>query len=180
MDLVGLGNPGPRYAYTRHNIGWLLVRAFCQKVGISLKASRMAQALMGTKEGIRAILPTTYMNLSGGALKEVGVQPEHLLLLYDDLALPLGTIRLRKKGGGGGHNGVSSVIFHLETEAFHRLRLGIGPLPQPINASDYVLSPFTKSEEPLVEEMIQNGVCTLYTYIEEGVDRAMNTHNKRP
>ncbi len=187
--IVGLGNPGPAYRRTRHNLGFRVVDRLAEDVGSACERHE-ADALVGeaSVEGIPLLLakPQTYMNHSGRAVEALvrryGVLPEDLLVILDDLALPLGTIRIRPRGSAGGHRGLHSVIEALSTEAFPRLRLGIRPL----GASDiadvvaFVLSPFEPEEEPLVEEMIHRAVAAAKMWVCAGMEKTMAQFNVRP
>jgi len=181
--IVGLGNPGPRYVRNRHNVGYQCVKRMAQRYGLtSGKVMFKAYLTSGQIAGVKVILarPLTFMNLSGQAVRPLlhwyRIDLSDLLVIYDDLDLPLGRIRLRKKGGAGGHRGVRSVIETLGTQAFPRLRIGIG---RPVRGDprDYVLSDFTPDELAVMEDAYQKAVAAIELFITEGIDAAMNRFN---
>jgi PTH1 family peptidyl-tRNA hydrolase len=182
--VVGLGNPGPRYEGTRHNVGREAVEALGRRHGIALGATRSQSRyglgrLAEVKVGL--VLPLTFMNLSGQAVAPLArffqVPPEAVLLVYDDLDLPLGALRLRAGGGSGGHRGVESVCASLGTSAVPRLRLGIGRPPPGWDAADYVLARFSPTERPLADEMVERAADGVEWTIAEGLERAMGRLN---
>lgn len=182
--VFGLGNPGARYDLTRHNIGKEVVEDLIRQEGLSpgpgrgrfLYACRPARDLC-------LVLPTTYVNLSGvsavEALDFLGADPADLLVVFDDFSLPLGSIRIRKKGSDGGHNGLASIIYQTASEAFPRLRLGIGPLPQGVDPADFVLSGFEADEREKVRTLKEAAVEAVLAVASAGLDEAMNKYNKR-
>ncbi len=160
--IVGLGNPGPRYADHRHNVGFRAVAALAEAHGLAFRRTEhRARTAHGTMEGRRVILaqPQTWMNESGQAVAPLAhfykIPPERLLVVYDDLDIPLGTLRYRARGSSGGHRGVQSIIRQLGTSDFPRLRLGIGRPPGRMDPAAYVLQPFTDEELPLVWEVLR-------------------------
>ncbi len=160
--IVGLGNPGLRYADHRHNIGFRAVEALAEAHGLEFRRTEhRALTAHGTIEGRRVILarPQTWMNESGQAVAPLArfykIPPARLLVVYDDLDIPLGTLRYRSRGSSGGHRGVQSIIRHLGTSAFPRLRLGIGRPPGRMDPAAYVLQPFAEEELPLVWEVLR-------------------------
>ncbi len=185
--IVGLGNPGEPYRRTRHNAGARSVEKLAQHFGFSLKANRSFKSILsaGSFEGQPLILamPQTFMNLSGDAvaalLKKKNVDIGNLLVVYDDVDLPVGTLRLKASGSCGGHNGVASIIERLATKDFARLRLGIGRANECDDLADYVLSPFTKDEEPLVKHMLEESVKAIEAWAILGLTPAMNRFNKK-
>ena len=158
--IVGLGNPGAEYLETRHNIGFLAIDDFADGLGGHWKPWQDLGEIFEPSHSVSAKLlkPLQYMNNSGGPVKSFmdyyHIRPEEILVISDDFSLPLGTIRLRLSGSCGGHNGLSSILNTLGTNNFPRLRLGIGPLPEKIDAADFVLSKFKKSELAAVREML--------------------------
>ncbi|MEO0146269.1 MAG: aminoacyl-tRNA hydrolase [candidate division WOR-3 bacterium] len=158
--IVGLGNPGPIYSLTRHNIGHMLVDFYAQREGMRLTAGK-GDFLAGLKAELWVVKTTCYMNVSGIAvaqfLEETSLAPSDILVIYDDAALPFGKLRLRPRGGSGGHRGMESVIYHLGTEEVPRLRMGIGPPPKGVFLRDFVLSRFSKAEEALLPEFLEAG-----------------------
>lgn len=181
--LAGLGNPGREYAGNRHNLGFMAVDRFAAAHGVLLGRVQN-QALVGQlKLGNATVVlakPQTFMNLSGNAIAALmrfyKLPPENLLVIYDELDLPLGTIRLREKGGAGGHNGMRSLIRHLG-EGFPRLRLGIDRPPGQMPAAAYVLQDFSRGEQPIVDEMLDTAVQAMDTFVRDGVQRAMTRFN---
>ena len=191
--IVGLGNPEPKYDRTRHNIGFTAVDALAKVWKISLSENRKFQAEFGEGLGprgekIRLLKPLTYMNLSGQAIRATidwyKLPPESVLVIYDDLDLPLGRLRMRLSGSAGGHNGMKSAIAHLGTDKFPRLRLGIGK-PQNTSAhSDketisYVLGKFSAEESQLVEKVLKLVVEAVELSLQQGIEKAMSLYNSR-
>lgn len=180
--IVGLGNPEDEFAGTRHNIGFDVINALVKKHEAVFELKRHAYIAFWALRGksVAAIKPTTYMNLSGKAvlywLKEWN--PDDFIVVYDDIALPLGKIRLRKKGGAGGHHGMESVIEWLQSEDFNRLRFGIGQDYEKGKQVDYVLGKWTEAEKIFLETRIPLAVEALETWILAGMDVAMNLYNK--
>ncbi len=185
--IVGLGNPGREYQDTRHNIGFMLLDRLAVK--LDARFSRLqSQALVApcTYEGRKLILakPQTFMNLSGRAVKGLvrfyKLPLEALLVAYDDLDLPPGTLRLRPDGRSAGHRGMESIIEHLGTDSFPRLRLGIGRPPGRMEAREYVLQNFTDEEMKLVSETLNRAVEAVLAWITDGLEKAMNRFNVSP
>jgi PTH1 family peptidyl-tRNA hydrolase len=183
--IVGLGNPGPRFTGTRHNAGFMTVDELAQRHGIRFSGKQAnAEIARGTINGVPVILakPRTYMNLSGQATGSLAryykVPAERLLVVYDDIALPLGTLRIRAKGSAGGHNGVTSIIQHLGTQNFPRLRIGVDrPIEFQASQVDWVLSRFNKEERKVVDEALGIAAEAIEAVLQEGIERAMNTYN---
>ena len=181
--VVGLGNPGREYQETRHNIGFALVDRLAERWRIPL-ARVQSRALVGSgrlaPHHIILAKPQTYMNLSGDAVgplaKFYRVPPAHVIVVYDEIDLDLGTLRIRPKGGAGGHNGMKSLINHLGQE-FPRLRLGVGRPPGRMPAAAYVLRRFGSDELPLVDIMLDLAATAVETIIREGLEPAMNRYN---
>ncbi len=183
--IVGLGNPGPRYATNRHNVGFCCLERLAAAHGLSFdKRQKRARVALGTIRGQRVILakPQTFMNESGRAAVPLArfykVQHERLLVVYDDLDLPLGTVRLRPEGGSGGHKGMRSIIEQLGSQDFARLRFGIGRPPGRMDPAAYVLQDFSAEEEPLLEETLERAVAAMETWLCEGVGEAMSQYNR--
>ncbi len=182
--VVGLGNPGRKYASNRHNVGFQCLDRLAQAWGFSFR-KRKHKALLaeGEMAGLRVILakPQTFMNLSGNAVGRLArfyrVSPENILVIYDDLDLPLGKIRLRPEGGSGGHKGMKSIIERLGTHGFPRLRVGIGR-PAHSDPVDYVLSDFTPEQRITVEDAYESVVSAVELWVAEGIEAAMNRYNK--
>ncbi len=182
--IVGLGNPGVAYAANRHNIGFQSVDRLAEAHGLRFdKLQHKARVAIGTLVDHHTVLakPLTYMNLSGQAvvplLRFYKVSLPDLLVLYDDLDLPLGTIRLRPSGGSGGHKGMQSIIEQLGSEDFPRLRIGIGRPPSGWDPADYVLSNFTPAEQSLLPGLYERIVAAAETWLREGITVAMNRFN---
>jgi len=180
--IAGLGNLEDEYAGTRHNIGFDIVNALAKKHEESFELKRLAHVVYFTLKGrsITLIKPTTYMNLSGKAvfywLNQI--EPDDFIVVYDDVALPLGKIRLRKKGSSGGHNGLENIIEWLGSEDFNRLRFGIGQEFEKGKQVEYVLGKWTEEERKILEVRIPIAVEALEAWILEGMDAAMNKFNK--
>ena len=183
--LVFLGNPGPKYDCTRHNAGFMAGDALAKKLGVSINKLRF-KALTASAEinGEKVLLmkPQTFMNLSGEAVGEAArfykIPPEHVLVVSDEISLPLGKLRVRPKGSAGGHNGLKSIIAHLGSDAFPRIRLGVGAPPHPdYDMADWVLSVFRNQD---LEDMLSasdRAAEAVITYITDGPERAMNRFN---
>jgi PTH1 family peptidyl-tRNA hydrolase len=182
--IVGLGNPGKEYTSTRHNIGFEVVNAFAKEMGWKFKNSLFAKGKVakGNVANIETILlqPKTYMNRSGIAVKasmrRFLLEPASILVLSDDIALPLGKLRLREKGSSGGHNGLRSIEEALGSQNFARLRVGVGDRAEG-DLKDYVLSCFEPQEKELLAEVIQKGVEAITCWITEGINVAMQKVN---
>jgi PTH1 family peptidyl-tRNA hydrolase len=184
--VVGLGNPGRRYSGTRHNVGFTFVKKTAKEWKVRLRKKiffSKAGEVERKEEKILLALPQTYMNKSGLTVKKIlqgrDIKPEHIVVVYDDLDIPLGEIRIRKRGGPGSHKGMSSIIEEIRTEEFPRIRIGLGPLPDGEDAVDYVLSPFDKAEESSLEEGLKKAREALGMILSGEVERAMNTYNHR-
>ena len=183
--IVGLGNPGQRYEVTRHNIGFLIIDRIAAQLGVALdKRHRVAQVGLGSIEGKPVVLakPLTYMNRSGEAvaalLQELGIATDDLVVISDDLDLPLGRIRIRPSGSAGGHRGLASILESLAGLPFCRVRIGIGRPPEGIEAADYVLEPFTAGEREQLSEIVSRGADSLTCLVRDGLDRAMADYNR--
>ena len=182
--IVGLGNPGSRYRCTRHNIGFRCVDAMARKWEIRL-SQRRAKAVLGIDRhlGQQIVLakPRTFMNNSGEGvaylLTRFGAKPSDLLVVYDELALPAGKIRLRASGSDAGHNGIGSIIAALQTQNFARLRVGIGRQPQMESRVSYVLDRFSEEETPIISDAVSRVVEAIDCLLEENIDLAMSRFN---
>jgi peptidyl-tRNA hydrolase, PTH1 family len=181
--ICGLGNIGDEYANTRHNVGFLVLEALASDLKVSYSAGKLASVANARFKGKNLVLvkPNTYMNLSGKALKywmtKEDIPVENVLVIVDDIALPLGALRMKKKGGDAGHNGLNNIIMTLNTEEFPRLRIGIGNDFAKGYQVDYVLGKWTKDEEKVMIEKINRAVEAIKSFIFEGADRAMNQYN---
>jgi PTH1 family peptidyl-tRNA hydrolase len=186
--IVGLGNPEPKYDQTRHNIGFEAVDALSRSWQISLSENRKFQALFGEGrspkgEKIRLIKPLTYMNLSGQAIRAVidwyKLPPESVLVIYDDMDLPVGRLRMRLSGSAGGHNGMKSAIAHLGTDNFPRLRIGIGRASSEKSSVSHVLGKFSADENQIISEVLKIVADAVEISIKQGVEKAMNLYNNK-
>ncbi len=186
--VVGLGNPGPEYADTRHNVGWLVLDAVAREMGAAefrLDKKFRAEIAEARRGGDKVLLikPQTYMNLSGEAVGAImrfnKLTPKDVLVLYDDLAIPLGSVRVRPDGSAGGHNGIKSLIAHLNTQVFDRVRVGIGPQPPGVPSERFVLAKWAPGERVLVPEAVALGAEATLGVMRLGVERAMTAYNGR-
>lgn len=186
--IVGLGNPEPKYDKTRHNIGFDAVDALAQTWQISWSENRRFQAIFGEGRGPRGdklllLKPLTYMNRSGQAIRALldwyKLPPESVLIIYDDMDLPVGRLRLRLSGSAGGHNGMKSAIAHLGTQNFPRLRIGIGKSGTDKDTVSHVLGKFSPQETQLMPEVLQLVVDAVELGLKQGVEKAMSLYNNR-
>ena len=185
--IVGLGNPGTEYENTRHNVGFKVIDTLGDKYNIDVK-ERKSRAFVGSGfiEGKKVLLvkPQTFMNLSGevvGALcnfYKIDVENE-LIVVYDDISLAPGGIRVRKKGSAGGHNGMKNIIAHTGTENFTRVRVGIGEKPKEMDLANYVLGKFSRSEINDIEDGIKSAADAVHIILTQSVENAMNEYNKK-
>lgn len=178
--IVGLGNPGKRYAHTRHNIGFDSVTALSERLNLQLNRSSLnAEWGRGNVQGQSLIIakPVTYMNRSGEAVQAVKnyfkIQENNMIVVVDDFSLPLGKLRFRAQGSAGGHNGLKSIINHLGHQSFQRLKLGIDPPPAPMAVTDYVLGHFRPDELEKVSALKQQAVEALLHWLQHGLPDAM-------
>ena len=183
--VAGLGNPGREYENTRHNVGFLVIDRLAARLGLGLSFSNNWQALWGrTADGLALLKPQTFMNLSGRAVRAYSqfykIAAAEILVIYDDLALPLGHLRLRKEGSSGGQNGMESVIEHLGTRAVPRLRVGIGATGQHRSMVDHVLGTFTAREREEIDGTIDRAADAVEHARLHGVEAAMNLFNQLP
>lgn len=184
--IAGLGNPGSRYEKTRHNLGFRAVEAIAAarrgRWGDPARKARTATVRLGGGHGL-LVEPLTYMNLSGDALAPIMIEealpPSRLLVISDDIALPLGQIRLRPSGSDGGHNGLASIIERLNTMDFPRLRMGVGPVPPRVDPAEFVLAEFLPEEEETVETMIKEAVACAEAWLFDGIGKAMSKFNTK-
>jgi len=185
--IVGLGNPGKEYEWSRHNVGFMLIDRLAADAGVTVKR-RDCRALLGSAvidgERVRLVKPQTFMNLSGEAvgcliakadLDEVG---RSLIVISDDLALPFGTIRLRARGSAGGHNGLKSIIAVLGTHEFVRLRIGIQPEHPVSDATKFVLDEFAQAEKRVLKEILERSAAAVRSVLRDGIARAMSLYNQ--
>jgi len=183
--IVGLGNPGKQYGQTRHNMGFITIDQLAEKHDIKVTKLKckalVGEGYFGTKK-VMLVKPQTYMNLSGQSVREImnyyKEEMEHLIVVYDDIDLKPGTLRIRAKGSAGTHNGMRSIVYDLQDDGFPRIRLGIGKNPQ-IPLDKFVLGGFTKEEKPLLEDAVTKAVNALECWVADGIDAAMNAYNTK-
>lgn len=184
--VVGLGNPGIKYADHRHNAGFLVVEALAQAHGLVFARRRrteayVAEGRIGNRETLLA-KPQTFMNLSGRAVGRLSrvhaIPPQSILVVYDDLDLPLGRLRMRSEGGSGGHKGMRSIIEVLGTQDFPRLRVGIDRPPGRMDPADYVLQPFSTEEQACFAQVLERSVAAIESWLTEGIVVAMDQFNR--
>lgn len=181
--IVGLGNPGPRYRGTRHNIGFEVLERLGEKLGVAFDREKYRGLYADVQRGggkVMLLKPMTFMNLSGESVAQAArnrvMAPEDLLVIYDEADLPTGRIRLRKDGSAGGHNGMKSIIERVGTQAFPRLRIGVG---KDVGAlADHVLSKFHPDERQAMTEAVEQASEAAIMWLDEGIDKAMNTFNR--
>ena len=182
--VVFLGNPGPKYAGTRHNAGFLTADAAEKRYRVSINRSRF-KALTATceigGEKVLFLKPQTFMNLSGDAVQQAvsyyKLPADHVLVILDEMALPVGKIRIKPKGSAGGHNGLKSIISVLGTESFPRIRLGVGEAPPDFDVKDWVLSTFRNGDAEAISSAAEKAAQAIETYITLGPEKAMNQFN---
>jgi PTH1 family peptidyl-tRNA hydrolase len=184
LVVFGLGNPGDRYDHTRHNVGTEVITGLIRKLGLPIKAGRGEFVYARDPAlDLGLVVPTTYVNLSGLSASEAlgffGVDRRSLLAVCDDFSLPLGAVRIRKKGSDGGHNGLASIIYQVASQDFPRLRIGIGPVPPDTDPADFVLSRFRDDERAVVERLKQEAADALLAVAASGLEHAMNIYNRR-
>lgn len=184
--IVGLGNPGTRYEKTRHNIGFRVIDELSSRWNVSLNHSKfkgLYTTYHHSSGKVILVQPLTFMNLSGECVRPLAdyfdVPLENITVLYDDLDLPLGRLRLRQRGSAGGHNGIKSLIQHFGSEKFNRVRIGIDRPTNGMNIADYVLAPFSKEEERIVEEIIQLSADACEAWLDTPFLEVMNEFNQK-
>ncbi len=184
--IVGLGNPGSQYEKTRHNIGFRVIDKLSELHNIPLNQKKH-KAILGSGyiEGQKVILaqPQTYMNNSGESVREIAdffkIDPEDVLVIFDDISLAVGQLRLRKKGSAGGHNGIKSIISHLNSQDFPRVKVGVGEKPAGWDLADHVLAPFPKNEAEQVENAIKDAAAAVKMILTDSMESAMNVYNQK-
>ena len=183
--IVGLGNPGPEYAKTRHNIGFRCLDILAQKLGCTVDRGKF-QGLYGQAsyhgQKVYLLKPLTYMNLSGRSVVQLSayfqIPPQRIIVLFDDISLEPGRLRVRPSGSAGGHNGIKSIIQELGSQDFPRVKIGVGAKPHPdFDLADWVLSPFTAQEEKALAVSLENGANAALTILEQGTAQAANAYN---
>lgn len=187
--IVGLGNPGLQYEFTRHNIGFRIIDNLAREIETEFKKAKSYDSLISrgkiNNHNLRLVKPQTYMNLSGKSVSKIvsyyRISFQDLLIVYDDLNLELGQIRIRKRGSAGGHKGVESIIQYLNSEDIPRLRIGIGKpsINSNFDYASYVLSNFNNNEKDKISEVIQLSTEAIKTVIEDGLEKAMRKYNRK-
>ena len=182
--IVGLGNPSKQYEGTRHNAGFMTLDVLADRYNIDISEKKhKALCGKGVIEGNKVVLlkPQTFMNLSGESVRAAAdfykVAPEEIIVIYDDIRLEPGQLRVRKKGSAGGHNGMKNIIAHLGTQDFPRIRVGVGEKPAGMDLADYVLGRFSKGERELLEEAFKEGAQAAVAILCDGIESAMNQFN---
>ena len=183
--MVGLGNPGQKYANTRHNMGFLTVDLLAEQKGVKLNKVKFKSAYnILSFAGARCLVmkPQTYMNLSGEAVREAAqfykIPADHVLVIYDDVSLPVGRLRIRKNGSAGGHNGLKNIILQLGGDGFPRVKVGVGGKPHPdYDMADWVLSKFTGEDAKAMDQAVKRCADAVECLLREGADRAMSRFN---
>ena len=183
--VVGLGNPGPKYDWTRHNVGFLVVDELADRANIPVQRVKYKALTNTTKLGGKSVLlmkPVTYMNLSGEAVGQAArfykVPPERVLVISDDVSLPQGKLRIRRSGSAGGHNGLKNIIAHLGTDQFPRVKVGVGNKPRPdSDMAAWVLGKFTGPDREAMEAAVKKAAAAVTGLIEQGADKAMAQFN---
>ena len=182
--IVGLGNPGDKYAGSRHNMGFRVIDILAERHGIRVNTGKQ-RGLMGSGviggQKVLLVKPLTYMNNSGECVRPAAdyykLAPEDILVIYDDIALPVGQLRLRKAGSAGGNNGMKSLIAHLGSQDFPRVRVGVGAKPPQMDLADYVLGHFPADELKTVRDSLESAADAVEAILADGVDIAMNKYN---
>ncbi len=189
VAIIGLGNPGRRYAGTRHNVGFFVADALTGRLKLGFEPGKGEYvagtcSLRGTE--ILIAKPVTFMNESGIAVAEIidefKVPLDQLLVVVDDFQIPLGTLRMRASGSDGGHNGLASIIYHLQSDSFPRLRCGIGSEAMPQDKTmmaDFVLSEFEQPEKPAIEEMVSRAADACISFVTDGIEKTMGMYNRK-
>ena len=184
-EFLIVGNPGPKYEFTRHNAGFLCMDLLAQQLGVKIDRIKFKSVVADVAiEGSRCILmkPQTFMNNSGEAVRDAAnfykIPPEHIIILFDDISLPPGKLRIRRKGSDGGHNGIKSILYLLGSDQFPRIKLGVGAKPRPdYDLADWVLSTFQKDELSRMKEAMEKACEAVPLLVREETDRAMNLYN---
>lgn len=184
--IAGLGNPSREYEKTRHNVGFEAIDLLADKLGVNLTDKKHRACcgigIIGTEKVILS-KPQTYMNLSGESIGSMAdyykVEPDHIIVICDDINLEEGQLRIRAKGSAGGHNGLKSIINHLGSQGFLRIRVGVGEKPKEMDLADYVLGRFPKVQEALMEDAYKAAAEASIMVVEDGADAAMNLYNRK-
>ena len=184
--IAGLGNPGSKYSETRHNVGFNVIDRLAESNDIKVNKLKF-RALTGEgfigDQKVLLLKPSTYMNNSGQAIREVmefyKLPAENLLVIVDDIDIEFASIRLRKSGSAGSHNGLKSIIYHIQVDNFPRLKIGIGKKPSYFDLADFVLSKFTQEERKLIDKSIEKASEAVEEFVKNGIEQAMNKYNNR-
>ena len=178
--IAGLGNIGEKYCFTRHNVGFMVLDKWAMDEGISFREEKKLKSYIAKNDEIIFVKPTTYMNLSGEAVRAVmdyyKIDVKDILIIYDDIALDLGRIRFRANGSDGGHNGIKSIIQHVGTRNFDRLKVGIGPQPN-IPSENYVLQNFPKENLEELKSVLKKSIEAVKFYLDNGIEKTQNKFN---
>lgn len=184
--IAGLGNPDKKYQGTRHNIGFWTIDYLADKYAIAVETKKHKGLIgKGLIDGQKVLLvkPMTYMNLSGECLRQImdfyKAEPEDFIVIYDDVNLDVGQLRIRKKGSAGGHNGIKSIISHLGSQEFPRIRIGVGEKPKEFDLADYVLGRFSKQEIEIYDHLMPDIAGAIELMLWDDIDQAMNLYNRK-
>ena len=184
--IVGLGNPGKKYEHTRHNAGFEVIDILADRMGINVEESKHRGLLgRGMLEGQKVVLvkPQTFMNLSGECVREVAdfykAAEDEIIVIYDDISLDPGQLRIRAKGSAGGHNGIKNIIAQLGTQVFPRVKVGVGEKPRMMDLADYVLSRFSKEDQGKMDDAFKEAADAVAMMVSQGVEPAMNKYNTK-
>lgn len=184
--IAGLGNPTKEYEKTRHNVGFDTIDILADKHGIGvMEKKHRALCGKGMIGGERVLLmkPQTFMNLSGESIRDAAdfykIMPEHMIIIYDDISLEAGQLRIRVKGSAGGHNGIKNIIAHLKTQEFPRIKIGVGAKPDRMDLADYVLSRFSQTDRVMMEDAFRAAADAVEMMLTEGAEAAMNQYNRK-
>ena len=184
--IVGLGNHGREYEHTRHNAGFDAIDVLAGKLGADVKEKKhkgLCGKGMIAGEKVILLKPQTFMNLSGESVRAAAdfykIDAEHMIVLYDDIDLDVGKLRVRAKGSAGGHNGIKNIIAHMGTQEFPRVRIGVGAKPDRMDLADYVLGRFSQVERPVMEDAFEEAAEAAIAVVEDGIDAAMNRFNRK-
>ena len=181
--IVGLGNPGNNYSSTKHNFGFWVIDKLVERSSLKYKAGK-GDYIYAKNEDYMFVKPTTYMNGSGIAINQIlnyynGLTSDDIIVVYDDIDISLGKIKFRPKGSAGGHNGIKSIIYHLKTDCFDRLKLGIATSTNMRPSEKYVLKPFPENYNNLISEVLNHAVDGINYYLENGIEKTMNNFNEK-
>lgn len=182
--VAGLGNPTKEYEKTRHNVGFEVIDVLADMLGTTVEEKKFkgcyGRGMIGG-EKVLLLKPQTFMNLSGESVRAAAdfykVDTDHIIIIYDDISLDVGQLRIRKKGSAGGHNGIKNIIAHLGTQEFPRIKVGVGDKPKKMDLADYVLSRFSKEDRAVMEDAFKEAAKAVEVMITEGADTAMNQFN---